>query len=70
MGDRCKKDKNCCREIIMSEDVKVSSCFDIKIYIDRDGNVTITSLFKELLPLVRELSYLSGNREEGNEHCS
>ncbi len=54
----------------MSEEAKVPSRFDIKIYIDRDGNVTITSLFKELLPLVRELSYLSGNREEGNENCS
>jgi hypothetical protein len=54
----------------MSEEVKIPSGFDIKIYIDPDGNVTITSLFKELLPLVQKLSCPSGNREERNENCS
>ncbi|MEQ8222286.1 MAG: hypothetical protein ABRQ37_08305 [Candidatus Eremiobacterota bacterium] len=54
----------------MSEEVKVPSGLDIKLYIDRDGNVTITSLLKELLPLVQKLSCPSGNREEGNENCS
>lgn len=54
----------------MLEEIHNPSGFDIKIYIDPDGNVTITSLLKELLPLVRKLSCPSGNREEGNENCS
>ncbi len=54
----------------MSEEVKNPSPFDIKIYIDPDGNVTITSLLKDLLPLVEKLSCPSGNREEVNENCS
>lgn len=70
MGHRSKKGENYFRAIIMSEEVKIPSGFDIKIYIDPDGNVTITSLFKELLPLVQKLSCPSGNREERNENCS
>jgi len=54
----------------MSENINIPPGFDIKIYIDPDGNVTITSLLKELLPLVQTLSDTSGNREEGNENCS
>lgn len=69
MGYRNKKGKAYCRTIIMSEEVKNPSGFDIKIYIDPHGNVTVTSLFKELLPLVRKLSCQSDNREERNEHC-
>ena len=36
------------------------SKFEVKIYIDDKGDVTITSLFKELLPLLNELSPFSG----------
>ncbi|HPZ08107.1 MAG TPA: hypothetical protein PL110_08330 [Candidatus Eremiobacteraeota bacterium] len=51
---------------------KSSSEFDIKIYIDKDGQVTITSLFKNLLPLVKELSGMSGKtfQEDEDEYCS
>lgn len=42
-------------------------CYDLKIYIDNKGDVTITSLFKELLPLFKELSGTSV--ENKNENC-
>ena len=70
MGYRSKKGENYFGTVIMSEEVEITSGFDIKIYIDPDGNVTITSLLKDLLPLVQKLSCPSGNREAGNENCS
>lgn len=33
--------------------------FNIKIFIESNGDVTITSLFKDLLPLLKELSGIS-----------
>lgn len=40
----------------MSEINKTPSRFEVKIYIDKNGDVTITSLFKELIPLLKKLS--------------
>ena len=43
------------------------SDFNIKIYIDTNGDITITSLFREFLPLVKELS--GDPKGEKDEHC-
>ena len=38
-----------------------------RIYIDDDGNVTIASLWKELIPLVKELGYINTNNKNESE---
>jgi len=35
-----------------------------RIYIDDDGSVTITSLWGDLVPLVKELGYITNNKNE------
>ena len=42
---------------------KPSKC-ELKIYIDPDGDVTITSLYRELLPLLKEISGISTGDKE------
>ena len=34
-----------------------------RIYIDDEGSVTIASLWKELIPLVKELGYINTNNK-------
>lgn len=41
-----------------------SQDFKIQIYIEPNGDVTITSLFKNLLPLYQELSGISSGEDK------
>ena len=38
-----------------------------RIYINNDFNVTIASLWKELIPLVKELGYINTNNKNESE---
>ena len=38
-----------------------------RIYIDDDGSVTITSLFGNLIPLVKDLGYINTNNKNESE---
>jgi hypothetical protein len=61
MSQRGKRKRRCRRKKLLS--LPISS----RIYIDDDSSITITSLFGDLMPLVKDLGYISTNNKNESE---
>jgi hypothetical protein len=57
MSQRGKRKRRCRKKKPLS--LPISS----RIYINDDGSVTITSLFGDLIPLVKDLGYINNKNE-------